>query len=995
MTPLYEKLKQHIHDAPCDEPVKVVFTDIWMQLKSEYDHMVKDLVQYLQNELDQGGIVAFIEGRAKTVDSVTKSIERQEAYRMREKGQDEYRNLTEILGDLHDLAAVRIVLDYRDDTDTVNKLISSTFRHISKPNVFSRTREVGSNWNTWFGAYESWNHHVRLKPATTVEDLLPYCDITFEVQLTTLSESLYNKLAHPLIYKQSSGALSREQEMMVDVAHGSVMIMLCALCACGRRRTNARTRYRYKRHFEMPRGKSSEMMAPGDQNPLAGQTMSGKALLAAASPSLANLPSENLQLISNAVRTALHEIKKTPPICLPSVEQARFDTEEAHRNRCHSGTRVEVLSKIRSWARKPTEESLLWLQAPAGTGKSTIARTLQDVFPADSPEKLVAGYFFKRGHSQRNLASLVFSTIASQFVETIPQFDNFLHQSIGNLAAAGNENVIQTKSLDEQVKMLISTPLSELNASGHNDGSIRIIIIDALDECTDLVGIDRVIELLLTATNSQLRLRVIVTSRLTARILDSFQNMEETGISYATIKLHEQFKGETEADIRTFLTKSFERIKVKRKIPQDPWPRVEMLNQAIAHATPLFIYAVTLIRFIEPPGSRILNPTKQLESWFRGCHLNKSHLSDITKMYKLIMECLLYGDDAEAQNYYQANIYPSSKTFWGLLLFSLSPSHVSTWLSKLHAVVHVPSDDTSPVQIIHKSFSDFLVGNGGSEPHCKVNESETHLMLARRCMSRMSAGLHKNICKLKDEGTRQRDIPKVVIVLSILGKLSHAITGIEQLPESAVAHELVNLLKEGRRFLYEFKTSFERFPLQIYGTGLVFSPLTTVLRRLFWDSRVAYIQRAQGETLFVALANKNRSNVPEYQIQVVEVPTGAVRFQTVIDFYIRGLKRVANGKILAIIGDDSGELQFYNAEENTVVSRSDMASNSACRIGLENDNVYMQGRWALHGFGNSIVVTPDQHAKRKYASAGNRLVSAHLDGEFVVLDIDVGLINNI
>ncbi|KAH7129023.1 hypothetical protein EDB81DRAFT_138473 [Dactylonectria macrodidyma] len=918
ITPLCEKLQQHIRDASGDNPVKRVFSDIWKQLRPDYDHMVKDLIQYLEDGLSQRGIDAFIEGRAKTIDSVARSIERREAYRMREKNQDEYRNIDEILGDLHDLAGVRIVLDYRDDTDTVNKLISSTFQHVSKPNIFSRSRKIGRNWNTWFGAYESWNHHVRLNPAAALNNLQQYNSITFEVQLTTLSESLYNKLAHPLIYKQPSGTLSRDQEMMVDVAHGSAMIYaMCTLCLREKKsersdEVSGEDALRDAARKVVGNDGSDEdnellaNIAPGGRGSLAGQTMPGRALLAAASPMLTDSSTDDLQLlILNAVRTALDETKKTPPMCFPTVEQARFDTEEAQRNRCQTGTRVEVLSRIRSWARKPTE-TLLWLQAPAGSGKSTIARTLRDVFLADSPEKLVAGYFFKRGDAQRNLTNLVFSTIASQLMETIPQFCNFLHKSLGNLAAVGNENIIQTKSLDEQFKILISTPLSQLNAVD-DDESTRIIVIDALDECTDLVGIDKVLELLSTDTTSQLRLRVIVTSRPTARILDSFQSMQETGISYATVKLHDEFKRETEDDIRTFLTKSFGLIKTRRRIHHDPWPEVEVLNQAIAHATPLFIYATTLIRFIDPPGSRVLNPTKQLESWFRGCHQNKSHLSDITKMYRLIMEGLLYGDDLNNPDQLPSEYLSELQQILGSLVVLAEPLSVraltalldmdrysvSTWLSNLQAVIHVPSNELSSVEIIHKSFSDFLVDDAGSKPDYRVNKSEAHLILAKRCMRRMSIDLHKNICKLNDPGIHRMNISRATItefipveleyasshwvhhyirggmhskrqgeievceflkknllfwfeVLSILGKLPDAGAGIGQLLRSAVDHQLVDFLKECQKFLLEFGQCFEQFPLQIYGTGLIFSPLKSMLRQLFWDSRLPYFRRARG-----------------------------------------------------------------------------------------------------------------------------------------------------
>jgi hypothetical protein len=48
----------------------------------------------------------------------------------------------------------------------------------------------------------------------------------FEIQVTTIAEDLYNKLAHPLLYKGSS--LTRQDEIVIDMAHGNALCY--ALC---------------------------------------------------------------------------------------------------------------------------------------------------------------------------------------------------------------------------------------------------------------------------------------------------------------------------------------------------------------------------------------------------------------------------------------------------------------------------------------------------------------------------------------------------------------------------------------------------------------------------------------------------------------------------------------------------------------------------------------------------------------------------------------------
>lgn len=50
----------------------------------------------------------------------------------------------------------------------------------------------------------------------------------FEIQLTDIAESLYNRFAHSLLYKKSSGGLCRQDEIVIDMTHGiSLLYSLC------------------------------------------------------------------------------------------------------------------------------------------------------------------------------------------------------------------------------------------------------------------------------------------------------------------------------------------------------------------------------------------------------------------------------------------------------------------------------------------------------------------------------------------------------------------------------------------------------------------------------------------------------------------------------------------------------------------------------------------------------------------------------------------------
>ena len=79
---------------------------------------------------------------------------------------------------------------------------------------------------------------------------------------------------------------------------------------------------------------------------------------------------------------------------------------------CLPNTRVEVLKQIRAWADGDDTRHIFWLRGLAGTGKSTIARTVaQENYIR---KRLGASFFFSRGGGDIGNASKFFTSIAVQ-----------------------------------------------------------------------------------------------------------------------------------------------------------------------------------------------------------------------------------------------------------------------------------------------------------------------------------------------------------------------------------------------------------------------------------------------------------------------------------------------------------------------------------------------------------------------------------------------------
>lgn len=466
------------------------------------------------------------------------------------------------------------------------------------------------------------------------------------------------------------------------------------------------------------------------------------------------------------------------PLNLPIVENARYHSEDVQGSpKCHGGTRTAVRSMVRSWATNTDAETLCWLHAPAGTGKSTLARTLADEFYI--AEELAAGYFFRRGDKDRNSAARIFPTIASQLVEVIPRFGSLLRDSLKRLQGA-----IETTSLEQQFNILLQIPLSELRQP-RGGKPTKVIIIDALDECDFHQHIHRVLKLFSSLGDlDALRLCVIFTSRFAPLIADAFGRIQRAGTRCHTVALHEEFYEETKTDIEAVLKDSLADIKRKAMIEQESWPEDEEFRYVVIQATtpsPLFIYIGTLIRFIA--GERGLNdPVERFKTWLERSCGNESPLDHL---YRTIVEDLLHGPDAlsrEGKSTLSVVLgaavllaVPLPARAWAALLNMPSAKH---WLGILHAVISVPAGDQGPVEIIHKSFSDFLLGDAlpDTSPF-KVDISETHHMLARRCMDRMSRsskGLRKNICELDGPAMLKHDIPEGTIAQCIPEDLKYA-----------------------------------------------------------------------------------------------------------------------------------------------------------------------------------------------------------------------------
>src|ERR1700734_3307268 len=152
---------------------------------------------------------------------------------------------------------------------------------------------------------------------------------------------------------------------------------------------------------------------------------------------------------------------------LRTAEGATFDSHaDADNARCHPGTRVDILQQILAWGAARDGECVFWLNGMAGTGKSTISRTVAQSF-ADKG-MLGASFFFKRGEGDRGGASKFWTTITAELVLRVPPLIPHVRKAIDDNPA------ISGKSMREQFEKLIYQPLSKME---HNPTQISTLVL--------------------------------------------------------------------------------------------------------------------------------------------------------------------------------------------------------------------------------------------------------------------------------------------------------------------------------------------------------------------------------------------------------------------------------------------------------------------------------------------------------------------------------------
>ena len=419
-------------------------------------------------------------------------------------------------------------------------------------------------------------------------------------------------------------------------------------------------------------------------------------------------------------------------------------------------TRVELLQKLREWYNNP-QCPILWLSGMAGTGKSTIARTVADELY--TKHRLAGSFFFRRAGKLRKANSFV-TTLAHQLAVTPrPGISPSLKELVGE--AILNHSEVLSQGLRGQWKELIVGPLSNIQSSQR---LALTFVIDALDECGSEDEIRLILQLFIELKGiNNIDLSVLMTSRPETTLLRGFQDMPE--ILHRRLDLRSIPRDLVEHDLYVFMKQKLGRIK---STSNPDWLDKNVLVPLVQKADCLFIYAATVCLFIE-------NTYDAPEDCVSNILLNRptggGDTAAIDEMYTKVLISALAKPGQQMQMTEQ--LTDRFKKVVGLIvtllemlpitalggLLSMKVETIQRTLGSLQSVLDIPSDMAQPIRLLHPSFRDFLL----DEARCGrrrfyIQRETAHADLAVRCLDILCQCLRRNICNLNSPGSAPQEV---------------------------------------------------------------------------------------------------------------------------------------------------------------------------------------------------------------------------------------------
>ncbi|TFK69880.1 hypothetical protein BDN72DRAFT_959197 [Pluteus cervinus] len=407
-----------------------------------------------------------------------------------------------------------------------------------------------------------------------------------------------------------------------------------------------------------------------------------------------------------------------------AVDKAEQDQVESALNKlqpnlkqpaafCAENTCVDILQVLDDWA-KSQSDKLFWLHGVAGMGKSTIAATLSNRL---NVQKLLGGYHIcSRDSATYQSPSQLVLNLCSQLAQVYKPFGRQIAKAI----RANNLFAPNGMQITELFDFLLIQPLEILHSNQQKPTTVRILIIDALDECgsSEERHSDPKI-----GTSTQLLPSVNVEQHL----------QKETARTWSLDPTN------NDSNIQQFFKLMFQQKDFKSDLD-------ELLGKIPAlttQASGLFIWAKTAYEYLKLSLDKVAAINTLLQKGtFNNLHfLYETVLKEAIPLqdrniYQIVMGAILLAQEPL-----------SEKGISRLLVVGngLKESIVVMVISRLNTLIYVGKDER--LYIMHPSLREYLT-NSEVQSDFSIAQ-EQHYTLFVKTVGVMNQQLKFNICELK------------------------------------------------------------------------------------------------------------------------------------------------------------------------------------------------------------------------------------------------------
>ena len=226
---------------------------------------------------------------------------------------------------------------------------------------------------------------------------------------------------------------------------------------------------------------------------------------------------------------------------LPRARFVEYDAAPpAPRNACTKDTRKTLLDKLQVWANDEMATKVYWLNGMAGTGKTTIAYSFSEILH----EKGSLGGTFFSSHLWVDTSDVrcIIPTISLQLAHYFPSLSHHIMDVVESHPDCASWRI------GKQFLNFMVKPLTTVFRDTREVLVVPVIVLDALDECSDQSLVAELLSVILKHIKS-LPVKFFITSHPEVVLKETFDH----SWGHSNFILHEVEKEIVKADIELYV----------------------------------------------------------------------------------------------------------------------------------------------------------------------------------------------------------------------------------------------------------------------------------------------------------------------------------------------------------------------------------------------------------------------------------------------------------